>query len=189
MMGAGRESGSGNHPAAPGALLLAPVDTRLFERPLDHLVAENTRLLRVCAQLELIALNAGRLAPYSTPVLLAYLRWDYPRHLDWLDHRFLPQLEHACFVGDSIQGPVAQLVLEHGVDRGRAARLAGILSDYSESPHDGLEQRLAISGDAFAEAQKRHVAWMDLVILPLAQSRLSERNLQDLSQGLHVHYG
>lgn len=188
MMGAGWEKGTGGHSAAPGALLLAPVDTRLFERPLDHLAAENARLLRVCAQLEIIALNAARLAQHSIPVLVPYLRWDYTSHLDWLERTFFPLLEAACFVGDAVSGPIAQLVLEHGLDRSMAARLAGLLTEYVQTPGEGLEQRVKLASESFAETQKRHVAWLDMTVFPLAQERLTAEHMTELTRGLQVHY-
>lgn len=188
MMGAGWEKGTGGHSAAPGALLLMPVDTSLFERPLDHLAAENARLLRVCAQLEIIALNASRLAQHSIPVLVPYLRWDYPAHLDWLERSFLPLLESACFVGDSVSGPIAQLVMEQGLDRSKAVRLAGLLTEYGQDASEGLEQRVALASGSFADTQKRHVAWLDMTVFPLAQERLTAEHMKELGRTLEGHY-
>lgn len=173
---------------ARGALLLPPVDTSLFERPLDHLAAENVRLLKVCAQLETITFNAGRLASYSAPVLAPYLRWDYPRHLDWLEAHFFPQLEAACFVGDSVQEPLAQLVLEQAQDRRRATRLSAVLTDYCQSPTETLEQQLVLRSETFAEMQKRHVAWLEMSLFSLAQERLTDSYLRELARGLEEHY-
>lgn len=173
---------------APGVLLLTSVDTSLFERPLDHLAAENVRLLRVCAQLEIISLNAGRLASYSAPTLAPYLRWDYPRHLDWLEVQFFPQFEAACFVGDSVQKPLAQLVLEQTQDRRRAMHLSAVLTEYCQSPTETLEQQLSLRSETFSEMQKRHVAWMEMSLLPLAQERLTESYLRELVRGLEEHY-
>ncbi|WP_022728673.1 hemerythrin domain-containing protein [Fodinicurvata sediminis] len=188
MMGAGWEKGTGNNPAAPGALLLMPVDTSLFERPLDHLAAENARLLRVCAQLEIIALNASRLAQHSIPVLVPYLRWDYPAHLDWLERSFLPLLEAACFVGDTVSEPIAQLSLEHGQDRSKAVRLAGLLADYGQGSSEGLETKVKLASETFADTQKRHVAWLEMTVFPLAQERLTAEQLKELVRSLEEHY-
>lgn len=188
MIGAGWERGRGNNPAAPGALLLTPVDPSLFARPLDHLAAENARLLRVCAQLEIIALNAARLAQHSIPVLVPYLRWDYPAHLDWLERTFLPMLEAASFIGDAVSGPIAQLILEHGLDRSKALRLAGLLTDYGQGPNEGLEQRVKLTSEHFADMQKRHVAWLDMTVFPLAQERLTTEQMKQLTRSLQGHY-
>jgi hemerythrin-like domain-containing protein len=184
-----KDNGTDNSSPVTGNFALSPVDMSVFERPLDHLAMENARLVRVCDHLDTISTSVSRLAKRAAPVLTPYLRWDYPRHFDWIEQDLFTALEASSFVGDPVHEPMAQLTLEQAVDRKRAARLAGLLAEYGGKQDEEMEKPLSYAAACFAEAQRRHVAWLDTVLFPIAQERLTASDLKWLSKRLKERYG
>lgn len=173
-----------DRPTDPGPFAIAPVPLELLATPLDYLLAENRRILRFCDTLDMVAADTGRIGRLVAPALIGFARVDLPRHLDDMEKDLLPLVEGALLVGDDAGGVLAQLSREHAVDRREAERLIGALEPLAEgcAPHN--EPELCLLAHAVAEAQRRHVAWEEMVLYPLARARLHPGLLRSLSHRL-----
>ena len=49
--------------------------------------------------------------------------------------------------------------------------------------------RMLFNARAFAEAQRRHIAWENNVLLPLARKRLTEADLKELGRNMAAMRG
>src|SRR3546814_8046743 len=96
----------------------------------------------------------------------------------------LPAVERALLVGDGADGALAQLSREHAVDRRRAQHLITVLEPLSNDRVLDDKGEVPALAHAFAEAQRRHVAWESAVLYPLARARLHPALLRDLSRRL-----
>src|SRR3546814_1510557 len=65
-----------------GPFAIPPVPLELLVSPLDYLYAENCRILRLCAALDMVAADPGRVGHLAAPALIDFLRTDFPSHLD-----------------------------------------------------------------------------------------------------------
>src|SRR3546814_21035403 len=77
-----------------------------------------------------------------------------------------------------------QLSREHAVDRERAKCVIAVLRPLIGGRSPNSEQQVSALTRAFAEAQRRHVAWEEAILYPLARARLNAPSLRDLSRRL-----
>ena len=189
----GRKAPGGKAPEAASAALspfaIPPVPLELLASPLDYLFAENCRILRLCDALDMVAADPGRIGRLAAPVLIDFLRTDFPRHLDDMEQDLLPAVERALLVGDDAEDALAQLSREHAVDRRRAEHLVTALDSITDDRVTNAERDLPALAHAFAEAQRRHIAWESAVLYPLARVRLQAPLLRELSRRLERRRG
>jgi len=167
--------------AAVGPFAIPPAQPDLLTSPLEYLFAEGCRILRICDVLDMVAADPSRIGRLAAPALMDFLRLDLPRHLDDMEKDLLPLVEGALLVGDAADGALAQLSREHAVDRKRAEHLITALEPLADGRVLDSERELTVMAQAFAEAQRRHLAWEEAVLYPLARARLRADLLRDLT--------
>jgi hemerythrin-like domain-containing protein len=164
------------------SLTMTP-DADTFLEPLDALLAEHFRQRAVCDLLDRLAgdLTDARAADLARTVL-TYLREQLPLHILDEERDLFQLLRDRTLAADAIENAFAQLRREHAEDERVAAlvmagleRLAG-----GEQPEDAGE--FTNAARAFSDAQRRHVAYENRSILPLARTRLTRKDLARLSR-------
>lgn len=172
-----------------GPFAIPPVQQELLASPLDYLFAESCRILRFCDMLDMVAVDPGRIGRLAAPSLISFLRTDFLRHLDDMEQDLLPVVERALLVGDDADGALAQLSREHAVDRRRAEHLITALEPLADDRVLNSGREIPAVAHAFAEAQRRHIAWEGAVLYPLARARLHAVLLRELSRRLERRRG
>lgn len=166
-------------PAAPPTLLhLLAALTRDEEDtgPFERLQGQRLMLLAVCALLDSLSGACPPLQQRMAASLAAYLRIDFPAMVAEEEESLLPLLRARLLLGDDFDQVLRQMDEEHRHDR----RQAALLAVECEALAGGLLDEAAVLFNAcraFAEQQRRHLAWEDATVLPLARGRLTATDL------------
>lgn len=166
-----------------GACLTTTPKAEAFAEPLDALLAEHFRQRAMCDLLDRLAANLsdGQAAELARTIL-TYLREQLPLHILDEERDLFELLRDRTLAAEAIEEAFAQLRKEHEEDERVAALVIGGLERLAsgDQPEDGAE--FAAAARAFAEAQRRHVAYENNRILPLARTRLTRKDLNRLSR-------
>ncbi len=158
--------------------------------PIEALLTEHDRQRIVCAALERLAndLDAGD-AQNNAGYVLDYLENELPLHIADEENDLFPLLERRCLPEDQIDEMLALLSAEHAEDDAHREELIEPLRAIAagSKPPDGIS--FVRHAHAFATFQRRHLAWENGTILPLARKRLSERDQLELGRKLAARHG
>jgi len=169
---------------------IEPIPENLFRAPIDYLYAEHFRQLIVCNLLDDIAEDpARRDAPRQAARVLSYLEHDLPQHIADEEKDLLPFLRERCVPTDRAERVLHLLSEEHGRDQNLSDSLcAGLRALAAGKPPTSKETFLRAAA-AFAELQRRHLAWEDELILPLARERLTAEDLKTIGLRMAARRG
>jgi hemerythrin-like domain-containing protein len=164
--------------------VIEPLPPGLILQPLSWLAAEHQRCRRVCALIEEVAVSSDILRQEMAQTQ-AYLRIDLPLHTDDEDKDLFPLLHRRCAPEDEVGRVLRALAAEHRRDLAAMIEISDLLDEavrldrpVADSPTD---QRLLRD---FAVRQGNHIALENAVVLPIARLRLSQDDLDGLSQGM-----
>ncbi len=157
--------------------------------PLSRLDDVHARQLRVCDILERIADALPR--PPSRLVclrLLDILTVDMPLHHADEEAGLFPLLRQRTAPGDGIDAVLDRLSIEHAEDE---ALLPEVLETLQALADDvGPEREPDIAGyvlRGYFESQRRHIAWEEDVVMPLARTRLRVADIGRLDTIMRVN--
>ncbi len=173
-----RTSGSATLPAS----ILDDTERWSVLTPLGRLADVHARQLRVCDILERIADALPR--PPSRLVclrLLDILTVDMPLHHADEEGGLFPLLRRRTEADDGIDAVLERLSIEHTEDE---ALLPEVLETLQALADDvGPEREPDIAGyvlRGYFESQRRHIAWEEDVVMPLARNRLHATDIETL---------
>jgi hemerythrin-like domain-containing protein len=168
-----------------------PLDLRLLARPLDFIAAEHYRLRAAMTQLDWLARGSmGDGRRKLAKALLRYFTEDYPLHLADEEADFFPLLRQRCGDDAAFLASLETLGEEHHDDVTRLAAVVDSLRRFAEAG-----QRVEIPADfaagarAYTEALRRHIAWENAVLMPVARARLQSADLRRLAQRFGARRG
>ncbi len=153
-----------------------------FAEPLDAILAEHFRQRAMCDLLDRLARSISA-APSAAVagVLLGYLREQLPLHA--LDERDLFKLlRDRALAADVIEHAFVQLRREHAEEKRTCSVVIAGLERMAMGRKPENPQAFLNAARTFAEAQRRHVAYENNSILPLARSRLTPKDLSRLGR-------
>ena len=161
------------------------IPENLLREPIDYLYADHFRQRVICKLLDDIAYDpeAPEVARLATTVV-DYLEQDLPRHVADEEQDLFPLLRDRCEPRDSIDSVLAQLSEEHAKDEGLCATLLAGLHSLASGETPGEEAVFLSAVASFAESQRRHIAWEERIILPLARKRLSDADLLAMGRNM-----
>jgi hemerythrin-like domain-containing protein len=163
--------------------LTSTPDLESFSEPLDALLAEHFRQRAICDLLDRVAVGLADPGVQDLArTIQIYLREQLPLHVLDEERDLFQLLKDRTLAADAIEHAFAQLRREHAEDERVAALVMAGLDRLAagEQPEDSAE--FAAAARAFAEAQRRHVAYENRSILPLARTRLTRKDLSRLSR-------
>ncbi len=166
------------------------IPENLFREPIDYLYADHFRQRVVCRYLDEIAQDheAARVAEIAA-LVLDYLLRDLPRHSADEEQDLFPRLLARCKPEDDVERIVMLLSEEHVRDQEVGLALpAGLRSLIEGRPIPDLGVFLQ-AASTFAECQRRHLAWEEGVVFPLARKRLQPDDLAGLGQSMAARRG
>jgi hemerythrin-like domain-containing protein len=176
-------------PRQPAAF--EPLDLRLIARPLDFLLAEHYRLRAVLAQLDWLARGSvGDGRRKMARALARYFAEDYALHTADEESDFFPLLRARCADDEAFLATLDTLTAEHGADDARLAEVVAKLKNLADSPaRIDIPPEFAAEARTVIEALRRHIAWENAVLLPVARTRLQSADLRRLAQKLAARRG
>jgi len=169
---------------------IEPIPENLFRAPIDYLYAEHFRQQIVCNLLDEIALGpARREAQGQAARVLSYLEHDLPHHIADEEKDLLPFLRERCRPADRAERVLRLLSEEHSRDQDLSDDLCAGLRALAAGNAPAREDAFLRAATAFAELQRRHLAWEDELILPLARKRLTAEDLKTIGQRMAERRG
>lgn len=177
---------SPRHPPA-----FEPLDPRLLAHPLDFLHAEHYRLRAVLTQLDGVARGAaGEAQRKLARALVCYFGDDYALHIADEDTGLFPLLRRRCTEDAAFLAGLETLAAEHRDDDKRVAAVIAGLSALAEGPpRSEAPAEFAAETRTFIEAQRRHIAWENAVLMPVARRCLGAADLRRLARKLAARRG
>jgi hemerythrin-like domain-containing protein len=181
--------------AKPGSRRLPPafepLDLRLLARPLDFIAAEHFRLRAALTQLDWLA--RGSMGDGRRKLAMALLRYfteDYPLHVADEEADFFPLLRQRCADDAAFLASLDTLGAEHREDAARLATVADGLHRLAEAgQRDEIPPDFSAGARAYTEALRRHIAWENAVLMPVARIRLQSADLRRLAHRFAARRG
>lgn len=151
------------------------------ENPLDQIDQAHRRKLALCDTLEEIADRLPNPDRVMCMQAAAQLTIEAPVHHADEDLGLFPLLRMRCPQEDRIEPVIDRLKDEHLDDEAAIEEVATLLRTYAA----GQEPSTSATGVGYAlrgffEGQRRHVAWEEATVIPLARLRLSKTDLHRL---------
>ena len=161
-----------------------------FLRPLEAIRLEHDLQLLLCERLLKLANDqeVGSVAQVAE-TLLAYLTSDLPLHAMDEEEDLFPLLKLRCHPGDGFDAVLAQLEFEHSVDKVLAHHIVIDLKEIAGARALSSSMRFFADLRSFAECQRRHLAWENGVVLPLAGKRLTPPDLAEMGRNMAARRG
>lgn len=151
--------------------------------PLDVIAHEHKWQEKLCDALERIADdlpdNVDRML---VAAILPMLRNDFAIHIRDEEQGLFPLLCKRCGPDDNFDEIASTLSIEHAADKGFADEILDQLEELNSGARPHNPDMLGYMLRGFFETQRRHLAWEDAVVLPLARQRLIDSDLQELSR-------
>jgi hemerythrin-like domain-containing protein len=168
-----------------------PLDLRLLAHPLDFLLAEHYRLRAALTQLDWLARGSvGEARRKLARALARYFAEDYALHTADEETDFFPLLRQRCADDNAFLATLNTLAAEHHADEARLAKVVATLKDLAEGPlRLDVPPEFTAETRAVIEALRRHIAWENAVLLPVARGRLHAAELRRLAQKLAARRG
>lgn len=168
-----------------------PLDLRLLGRPLDFITAEHYRLRAALTQLDWLARGSmGDGRRKLAKALLRYFVEDYALHVADEETDFFPLLRQRCAGDGAFLASLETLAGEHRDDVARlAAVVAGLRGLTEAAQRDEISPDFAAGARAYTEALRRHIAWENAVLMPVARARLQSADLRRLAQRFAARRG
>jgi hemerythrin-like domain-containing protein len=153
------------------------------DSPLDLFYQEHEQQELVFAKLEQIADDLpDEVDGYMFAKVSVYLKQDLAIHIrDEEDGLFL-LLSKRALPEDNVGEILAQLQREHMTDEGYANELSESLEEIACGGRPKDPNALGHMLRACFESHRRHLAWENAVVLPLAKKRLTSDDLEELAQ-------
>jgi hemerythrin-like domain-containing protein len=170
--------------------LPSPIKPASFLSPIEFIAAEHDRQLDVCAVLDRLVHNPRHGATRGEiETARDYLRQDLPLHIEDEEKDLFPLLKDCSLVNDNVDEVFALLHREHEVDDRmvqEVLRDLDVLVAGSPFPDPTMFLRNAF---AFRETHRRHLAWENALILPLARQRLGKGERLELGRRMAARRG
>jgi len=169
--------------------MVPPMSPHLFLRPLDFLRSEHDRQLALCERIDTLA-EAGRLTPLlaASAMLLDYLTRDLPLHCRDEEDDLFPLLRRRGRPPDRVDGILAELDRDHAAELFLGHSIAAALRAAGAGT-PGDPGCLFSDLGAFVAGQRRHIAWENRKVLPLADKRLRPEDLGEMGRNMMLRRG
>ena len=166
------------------------IPENLFREPVDYLYADHFRQRVVCGLLDEIADDheAARV-PEIAGLVLDYLLRDLPQHVADEEQDLFPRLRARCRPEDEVERVLMLLSEEHARDQEVVLALPAGLRSLVEGRPLRQPELFVQAASTFAECQRRHLAWEEGVIFPLARKRLQPDDLAELGRNMAARRG
>jgi hemerythrin-like domain-containing protein len=170
---------------------IEPIDPRLIAEPIEFIFAEHYRQRAMLNLIEQVA--DGELSVEArrrvAGMALGFLARDLALHVLDEEQDLFPLLQRRARPGDRMIAVLAQFAAEHAADEMLAQELAAGLAAMAGRGPAAPSPEFRACARLFTQAQRRHLAWENAVVLPLARERLTAADLRDLARRMAARRG
>jgi hemerythrin-like domain-containing protein len=163
-------------------------DLKLLATPLDFIQSEHLRHRQLCAAAEQLA-SAEHFDPEMGQSIVDFLETEMALHVLDEEEDLFPLLRRRAKPGDGADRILGLLSGEHAADEVLAHRVCAGLRNAVLSRAQTLPEDVRNALLTFADRERRHLTVENAIVLPLAQKRLSRRDLQQLSRRMAARRG
>lgn len=164
-------------------------DPPRIDDPLIFMRDQHDRQLGICDRLEALVDDMTKPAvPKEARGILANLTTDLALHAADEENVLFPLLRGRCPEASGIDAILEQLHGEHRRDGDLIERLAGDLRELAAGRTPAIPLNFIAAASTLIESQRRHIAWENNVVLPLAQRYLTQADRDDLAEALRSRY-
>jgi hemerythrin-like domain-containing protein len=170
---------------------LQPADpNERFRDPLGFIYAEHYRNRIICNTLD-AASPASRpnLSAEELAAIVEFYAVDRPLHVADEEELLFPMLRLRCEPSDNLPEILALLEAEHRSDQPLIDSVIEGLTALINSAALADPALFAEKCRAMSDFQRRHLAWENSVVMPLAKRRLTSADLVDLGRGMAQRRG
>ncbi len=164
-----------------GVAAMPPQLPRQIDDPLDILVHEHVRQEWLCDVLETIADGLpGKLECALAATVAKVLRIDVPLHHEDEEEGLFPLLCQRAAPEDNIDAVIRQLCREHLADDTYCDDLIDLLEALADGRPPQNPEMAGYMIRGFFESYRRHIAFENVVVIPLARARLTAEDMDEL---------
>lgn len=178
---AGRQAGIGG---------LNVIEPQLLLEPLEYLFADHFRQRVVCNRLDVLV-DDPPIDRHTAELggILTFLTHDLPLHIADEEESLFPLLSKRCHAGDGYNELYVLLQEEHEIDEQLSETVVGGLTALVKEREAFDPEGFFRTVGVFTETQRRHLAWENGIVLPLARKRLTRGDLTLMGQAMAVRRG
>ena len=161
-----------------------------FLEPVEFILAEHYRQRLLCDGLVKLT-ETMELGPVTALAasLQSFLDRDLRLHLEDEEQDLFPLLRKRAQPEDNITDILDLLSEEHGLDRDLVDFLLEDLAVLAGGTQIANPIRFLVNVREFAETQRRHLAWENALLLPVARRRLTQVDLASLGRSMAARRG
>jgi hemerythrin-like domain-containing protein len=151
--------------------------------PIQFILQDHDRQLELCTRLEELvsASEAEPIAEWGA-VLLSFLTRNLPLHVNDEELDLFPRLKLRRPSDSSLDNILDQLVTEHETDTGLAGLVIKDLRAIADGRSSEYPELFRMRVRAYCEMQRRHLNWENRVVLPLAETLLTDADRRELAR-------
>ena len=156
--------------------------------PLDFILEDHSQQNDWCDSLETIADSLPVNIDYDlVEGCLAFLEGPLEAHLKDEDYGLLPLLKKRVLPEDNLDLLFKEIEQEHQMIEGATIEVKEHLEALLRNVKDVDSNAFGYLLRSFFEAHRRHIAWENLVMIPLARRRLTQGDLDELKRIMLKH--
>jgi hemerythrin-like domain-containing protein len=161
-----------------------------FDDPVEFIHREHDRQIVVLGAIERLADEpAADDSRETAAYALGYLERELPLHVEDEERDLFPRLAQRVTADDGFDDILAALQGEHEADDAYCRALMADLHRLAEGELPADPLAFAHQARAFVGFQRRHLAWENSVLLPLARRRLEASDLAELRRAMAARRG
>ena len=162
-----------------------------FRAPLGFIRRVHERQSEVCDALDELLARHDAVGPIAEQAqeLLAFLTRELPLHIADEEEDLFRLLEQRCPREDRLDAILDQLSREHELDEDLVNFLVKDLETLASGFRLSNPVRLLNNVGAFSETQRRHLSWENATVLPLAERRLTQEDIDYLGRRMAIRWG
>jgi hemerythrin-like domain-containing protein len=158
-----------------------------LRHPIEFLFSEHDRQRVLCASLERLA--GDPTSAETARLVLDYYEEELPRHVADEEEDLFPLLRARCEPDDAIGTILDLLDAEHATDHEIFHRLVPGLKAIAGGGRADAPIAFSADARAFSILQRRHLAWENGTVLPMARSRLGADDQRSLARRMAARRG
>lgn len=167
-----------------------PLSPGEFLDPLGVILHEHRRQRKICDELDSLANSLGdRPVIERAKALLVYLTEDLPLHTEDEEMDLFPLLARRCVPEDGVDAILEQLSSEHTLDKDVVEFIVSDLKLVAGGMSLANPVRFYMNVHGFAVTHRRHLAWENQVVVPLARKRLTDTDIEELGRAMATRRG
>lgn len=168
--------------------VLGKLPTQLLRTPLDYILADHHRQRELFSLCEELA-EADAFDPKLAGTVAGFLETEMELHVIDEEEDLFPMLRRRLLPEDDIERIIGLLSGEHAADEALAREIVKALRAGISIDCGTIATALRNALLTFADRQRRHLAVENAIVLPLAATRLSEKDTIDLGRRMAVRRG